>query len=110
MDNRFTPGPWAVYNDNEGDDPVYAPLWCVANAAYHDGEDDSFQTTLHHGIAADADLIAAAPDLYVALDVIVNHYTRLASSGNCGNWDPATEPQVIAAEAALAKARGEYNG
>ena len=58
----------------------------------------------------DANLIAAAPDLYAALDVMVNHYTRLAASGDCGNWDPATEPQVIAAEAALAKARGESNG
>lgn len=47
-------------------------------------------------------------DLKVALEGLLNHYTALVNSGDCGNWDPETEPQVIAARKALKK-RGYQN-
>lgn len=49
---------------------------------------------------------AAAPALLVALQSLTERYTRLVNCGDCGNWDPETEPEVIAARAAIAKAGG----
>ncbi|WP_458763622.1 hypothetical protein [Cupriavidus basilensis] len=46
----------------------------------------------------------AAQTLLTALRGLVDHYVTLINSGDCGNWDPETEPQVIAARAAIAQA------
>ena len=51
-----------------------------------------------------ARLIAAAPDMWAALQSMVGHYVELAESGDAGFWDPNTEPEVVAARAAIAKA------
>jgi hypothetical protein len=56
---------------------------------------------------ADAHLTAAAPDLLEALEVLLDSYTALINSGDCGNWNPEEEPDVINARKAIAKARGE---
>jgi hypothetical protein len=42
-----------------------------------------------------------------ALDEITTLYTSLAACGDCGNWDAEAEPEVMAARAALALAKGE---
>jgi hypothetical protein len=55
---------------------------------------------------SNARLIAAAPDLLEALEVFVSQYVELVESGDAGNWDAETEPKVIAARTAIAKARG----
>ena len=54
-----------------------------------------------------AHLIAAAPDMEEALNDLLNHYTNLVNCGDCGNWNPEEEKEVIAARKALTKARGE---
>ncbi len=46
-------------------------------------------------------------ELSAALAGMVERYTSLANSGDCGNWNPEEEPEVIAARAALAKANEE---
>lgn len=45
-----------------------------------------------------ADLADALAD---ALDVLLDHYTQLVNCGDCGNWDPEDEREVIDARAAL---------
>lgn len=36
-----------------------------------------------------------------ALVDLLDHYLELVNSGDCGNWDPETEPVVIAARKAI---------
>jgi hypothetical protein len=54
-----------------------------------------------------ARLIAAAPELYEALEKTLETYVALANSGDAGFWEPEQEDHVIKARAALRKARGE---
>lgn len=56
---------------------------------------------------ANARLIAAAPDLLAALSTFLTEYVRLVESGDAGFWDAEKEPKVIAARAAIAKAKGQ---
>lgn len=42
--------------------------------------------------------------LLAALKAMVDRYTSLADSGDCGHWDSSKEPEVIAARAAIAHA------
>ncbi len=50
---------------------------------------------------------AGVGELVEALVGLTDHYTQLVNCGDCGNWDPETEPQVIAARTAIAKALGD---
>lgn len=52
-------------------------------------------------------LISTAPELLEALETFVSEYVALVESGDAGNWDAETEPKVIAARAAIAKAHGQ---
>lgn len=52
-------------------------------------------------------LVAAAPEMKDALQRLLRRYVVLASSGDCGFWDPDEEQEVIDARTALAKAKGE---
>lgn len=56
---------------------------------------------------ADANLIAAAPDLLEALNGMISMYCELINSGDAGYWNPEEVPEVIAARAAIAKALNE---
>ena len=49
-------------------------------------------------------LAAAAPDLLAALKSTLENYVNLASSGDCGNWNPEQDDFVIAARAAISEA------
>lgn len=51
-------------------------------------------------------LWASAPALFEALTGLLQRYVSLASSGDCGHWDPEAEPEVIAARAALLLSQG----
>lgn len=56
---------------------------------------------------ANARLIAAAPDLLEALEVLFADYKQLADSGDAGFWKLEDTDEGKQAMAALAKARGE---
>ncbi len=58
-------------------------------------------------IEANARLIAAAPCILAALEALLERYTQLVNCGDCGNWNPETEDDVIAARAAISKAKGD---
>jgi hypothetical protein len=55
---------------------------------------------------ADRALIAAAPDLLEALQVLFASYKALADSGDAGNWKIENQPEGKQALAAIAKATG----
>ncbi|MFN7611738.1 MAG: hypothetical protein ACK5QX_12520 [bacterium] len=112
---KHTPGPWEWAEDH----PQNAVAYVYARngfaldeiATLYGGSEDvakgSDGVWGDHPIRrANARLIAAAPDLLTALQDLLDHYLELANSGDCGAWDPEPEPQVIAARAAIAKARG----
>jgi hypothetical protein len=62
----------------------------------------------HSATEANARLIAAAPDLLAALKRLHERYITLVVSGDCGNWDPSTEPEVQLAREAIAIAEGGH--
>lgn len=55
---------------------------------------------------ATAHLFTAAPDLLEALERLLESYTDLVNSGDCGFWNPEEEEIIIAARAAISKATG----
>lgn len=87
---KFTPGSWRVESDRQGCDCVVGPRGVVADTI---------------GMEANAHLIAAAPDLYAALQALMPVLDDLTT---LDEPFPA-EDAVIAARAALAKADGEPN-
>lgn len=90
-ERKWTHGPW-VWVDGDLEDRGGEPV------AYH---------SCHGGVVvndANAHLIAAAPDLYEALELMRHEYrTALRISG----VDEMTSKTMATANAALAKARGE---
>lgn len=102
---QWTPGPWSVENPMgpeeltivaNGDAPVYDWRW-IASVSLMSELDDT------HPIGAEARanarLIAAAPDLFTALDDLLEAWAKTGSTISARTYD--------AAVAALAKARGE---
>lgn len=76
------PGPWQKYNGNEGTE--YAPLWAVANDAYHNppaNEDEPWiAVDVHTGIEADAEFIAhARQDIPALIAEVERLRARLAA-------------------------------
>lgn len=51
-------------------------------------------------------LAAVNAELLEALEAFVAKYVQIADSGDCGFWNPEEEDFVIAARAAIAKAKG----
>lgn len=78
-DSKFTPGPWGINSGGEVVADINNHLWVMAT---NRGSDDQ----------ANAQLIAAAPDLYEALADLVHDFEG--------------EPGFGPARAALAKAEG----
>lgn len=81
---------------------------------WHSTRKATFVSDIHDNVIAEiaesadrasiARLLAAAPDLFRALETFVEQYVGLVESGDAGFWDPEKEPKVIAARAALSKA------
>jgi hypothetical protein len=95
-ETKFTPGPWIWGDDYQG---LYGAGPNNQVLYYFCGEGMSLGYNKH--MDANAHLIAAAPDLYEALeDLIINDF------GSDG-WNSRMERIAIRARAALAKARGE---
>jgi hypothetical protein len=87
-ERKWTPGPWMV---ETGDDGVLSSVFRYEDVEY---TGIAYLTLDNH--EANARLIAAAPDLYEALDAIIDGISWSMSDNKFG-----------AAKSALAKARGE---
>lgn len=96
-----TPGPWTAGKPFEGH-VVGGDRFVCSTMGHYDGRSETREENV-----ANAHLIAAAPDLLASLRVLVGVYVALVNSGDCGNWNPETEPQVIEARAAITKAEGK---
>lgn len=112
---KFTPGPWSI--ECWRDRPNAFHNVEAAGLAYPQNK-VALVDTDSQAATANAHLIAAAPDLYAALETMERRYCaaldiiRTLGRGdpedpNDGQPDPETSTAVLAARAALAKARGE---
>ena len=97
-ERKWSKGPWQWGYSFEAD----LSRWALRAS----GNPLSISGRTHRAIA-NRNLIASAPDLYEALEAILEKYTQLVNCGDCGFWDPETEGEVIAARSALCRARGE---
>ena len=100
-DKKFSPGPWRYYSYPQ---PNGCPIigsggLMVAMLAHSVNHQDQEETAI-----ANANLITAAPDLYVALEKAVADYGKPG-----GPWNVPSEPGtwLEMAKNALKKARGE---
>ena len=87
--SEFTPGPWEVFNEGLGSYKVSKCDAWLGSSTLRTNEEN----------IANANLIAAAPELYAALERVLNQ-----------SWDGPIDAEHYArkqAAAALAKARGE---
>ena len=97
-----TPGKWYVGPSNTvlAHDPEDPDMpWAVADVGLMCGYTVQDE--------ANANLIAASPNLYESLSKVLKIYLDLAKSGDCGFWNPEEETEIIEAHAALAKAKGQ---
>ena len=104
MTNKFTPGPW---EREESDYPsmeetILEGCGRVVGSGYTICQMADFS---EEKLAANAHLIAAAPELYEALEEFVTE-TRAYQSPECEEC-PIVGPILRIADKALAKARGE---
>lgn len=111
-----TPGPFEVFNDNDGMDPAYAPLWCVSNDAYHsqkDEEDRCFRAVIHYGCIEDATLIANAQRLLREREELRAALVSISCAGSAQARMPAIREanELLARiEAADSEAAKEFQG
>jgi len=103
---KFTPGPWLFSSYKSGTSVIVI-----------DGKEFDVATVSYPNRDANAHLIAAAPELYEALEAVLkldkeegapipSSHTRSGSSGSVG-WMIKAREVYTHAHAALAKARGE---
>lgn len=95
--SKHTPGPWVVKHDVViyGRDS-FTIIGSAGTGNLHRPDE-----------IANANLIAAAPDLLEALEGMLYRYTGLVNCGDCGSWDPESEVEVIDARKAIARAKGQ---
>ena len=96
-DKKWTPGPWYVEYKHGTTRLIADRIVTMCDETYYPWVPDN---------DADWHLIAAAPDLYDALEVLLSH---VETSEDVGNevWIETHHKHVDAALKALAKARGE---
>lgn len=51
-------------------------------------------------------LVAERALLLAALKAVTDKYADLVNSGDCGFWNPESEPEIIMARVAIAKVEG----
>ena len=115
---KFTPGPWSIKNGVD----IFGPLGgdsgdgveCDPNDGWHVAEVDEYPSFVLNEMVvlgadvrnANAHLIAAAPDLYEALEIMLADYWE-ASEDFDNESQMYAETVISQSHAALAKARGE---
>jgi hypothetical protein len=101
---RHTPGPWEVEFTNHGAPVVVGPLDNYQTIAVVDGVGAADGRIFSkEEVRANADLIAAAPDLSIALELVIDAWGVDDDRWIKGDMDAA----IREGRAALAKARGE---
>jgi hypothetical protein len=111
-----TPGPWLVRFDEDRFDSKLSVLEVI------DGRDESLNHPQGELVLArvnvsafaphmdeplaNARLIAAAPELLAALEAVTKAYVELVQSDYPPSWSAEKDSEVIAARAAIAKAKG----
>ena len=107
MHANHTPGPWTLGDEN--DPLVFSPVAgaYVAQVLAYDGG------SLRSNYAADAALIAAAPDLLAALQDITERYERLLVDTRSTKREEKEMEEILPfyteqARAAIAKATGAH--
>lgn len=106
MSKQFkgTPGPW--FEHREGFSTVYIEAKLrdgVVQEVAACGPTEAGESSQ----LANAKLIASAPELLEALQLLFASYKQLADSGDAGNWAIEDYPEGKAAIAAINKALGE---
>jgi len=105
-ETKFTPGPWELFE--VGDKCKHlcpskngTSILTVSLEYTDDGEPEYFGSVYY---PADAHLIAAAPDMYEALEMAILEYGKPG-----GPWNVPSSPGtwIYKAKAAIVKARGE---
>ena len=105
---KFTPGPWSISDDREWDGSDSLDIltsggwgdglpWIAGVHGANVGPKDKEETE------ANANLIAAAPEMYEALKTTAGNLRSLIAATNCRTYDVWLET----AESALAKADGK---
>jgi len=95
-ETKFTPGPWSKGSRNRD------CVWLQGKKEPGNGMGEEFDW-IDCNSEANASLIAAAPDLYIELQMLCN---CIEGSG-LGDLPPEVEAQISFSRDALAKARGE---
>lgn len=96
--SKYTPGPWTV-DENHINGSINAGKRHVALANFYNCHDEEMRVTRDQQ-KANTQLIAAAPDLYEALKIILEY--------PYGDASPFDDPPVMnQARAAIRKAEGE---
>lgn len=94
MEFKGTKGKW-IYQKGSNCFWVESNLWTIADVT----KKSTFEEE-----EANAKLIAAAPDLLEALQDLKKMYEQLIDCGDCGNWNPREDKEVIKAHNAINKA------
>lgn len=98
--DQITPGPWWLEKRSSGGLNVQAKhrgegsSYCVASVNFHEPPHDE----------ANARLIAAAPELLHALELL---YKEMVLSGNATSKDYGWTPAIAASQEAIRKATGK---
>jgi len=103
-ETKFTPGPWKAVIHSWGEAGVYSSDDRIAGLDVRHVATEETQDTFTELMEANAAIMAASPDLYAALKDLDDAFC----SENRTKEDRLRSRQaLIAARAALAKARGE---
>lgn len=105
---KFTPGPWVYapdYDENDGDIIINRDYEFPVAICFKSDLRDEIQYDPEE-VRANANLIAAAPDLYAALEEVLN--STMAMREEDFRYDEGSVSDVLnLCRAVLAKARGE---
>lgn len=104
---KFTPGPWTLYQKSDQRVRVIGKQQRHISTMADPAIDDDARIQ-----AANARLIASAPDLYAALEALLaheGHPLTVPAKGACHSF-VIPNHAIAAARAALAKARGMKGG
>ena len=108
-ETKWTKGPWTFFEHSWAHTGIFSSGKRVAALELSEVTEET-EEALGDEMAANAHLIAAAPDLYEALEAMVEWYGKRNHTDNHLLPMDSQEHEIADAMMALAKARGENNG